>query len=242
MKSSVKFFLFSALVLAIIILNSQNYLGYDFLSTNEDQNSEYYLNPKTLVCEPFRQRILLIAFVILAPEHFEKRNAIRSTWGNKTLAPNDFRLIFTVGQSKNSTVNEKIVEEFKIHKDILQINNFTDSYFNMTTKIMKSFKWITQYCYSAQYVLRINDDVMVNTFSLIHYLKNITYRKNQLYGRLLRKTVPIRSIYHKHFVSVKQFPDSHYPDYPGIFPKKQIQINDTIFLKIKNKFKKDHIT
>jgi hypothetical protein len=217
MKSSFKFFLFSTFVLAIIILDSENYLDYEFLSKNEDHNSEYYLNPKGLICEPFRKKILLIAFVILAPEHFEKRNAIRSTWGSKTLAPNDFKLIFTIGQSKNSTVNEKIVEEFKLHKDILQINNFTDSYFNMTTKIMKSFRWVSMYCPNAQYVLRINDDVMVNTFGLINYLKNIKYRKNQLYGRLLRNTVPIRSIYHKHFVSVKQFPDSHYPDYPGIF-------------------------
>ena len=49
-----------------------------------------------------------------------------------------FKLFFTIGQSVNSSINEKIIEEFRINHDILQINNFTDSYFQMTSKIFRN--------------------------------------------------------------------------------------------------------
>ena len=156
---------------------------------------------------------LFIAFVVIAPEYFDKRDLIRRTWGNNSLAPEDFKIIFSLGFSANSTVNTLIIDEFKKYHDILQINDYIDSYFNMTLKIMKSFKWINYYCKDALYVLRINDDVMVNTFSLINYFKNITHTKNQLYGHLLSKTKPIRHK-HKHFVSKEQFARDYYPDYP----------------------------
>ena len=118
-----------------------------------------------------------------------------------------------MGQSENSTVNELLEKEFHNHNDILQLNDFNDSYKNLTTKIMKSLKWAAIYCKNAQYVLRINDDVMVNTFSLINYFKNITYKQNQLYGHLLRRTRPIR-FQHKHQVSKFEFDRDFYPDYP----------------------------
>ena len=87
----------------------------------ERENNEFKLNPKTLICEPLSGKsILFITFVILAPHHFAKRDLIRQTWGNRTLSP-DFKLIFTIGMSKDDAVNKKIEDEFSLHKDILQI-------------------------------------------------------------------------------------------------------------------------
>ena len=201
----------------------------DTISSNYiEPNSEFFLNPKELICNQ-RGKQLFVAFVIIAPESFERRNVIRTTWGDNLLAPDDFKVIFTVGLSKNSTVNEMIVKEFKLYQDIIQINNFYDSYFNMTTKIMMSLKWITKHCYNAQYILRINDDVMANTLALIKYFKSIPYKKNQLFGHLLRNTRPIR-FQHKHQVTFNQFPGEIYPDYPeGIF----FPFNNIIFCKNK---------
>ena len=180
---------------------------------------EFYLDPKELICgiqgdSDSNKNLLFITFVVLAPEYFAKREEIRTTWGSNSILPNDFRLFFTVGLSKNATVNELIVDEFKKHKDILQINHFNDSYFNLTTKIMKSFKWINQYCRNTQYILRINDDVMANTYALVDYFKKIPYKSNQLYGNLLRGTSPIRDPGSKHFVTIQQFSKGVYDDYP----------------------------
>ena len=174
---------------------------------------EFKINPKELICQtPSNKSILFISFVIIAPQHFEKRDLIRSTWGNKSIS-SDFRIIFTIGMSENETINRQIEEEHRINEDILQINNFIDNYFNLTTKIMKSFKFISTYCPGAQYVLRINDDVMVNTFGLINYFKTLKLGENQIYGHLLKKTSPIR-FQHKHMVSRIEYDRDFYPNYP----------------------------
>ena len=179
----------------------------------ERENNEFKLNPKTLVCEPLTGKsILFITFVILAPHHFEKRNLIRQTWGNRTLSP-DFKLIFTIGMSKDDAVNKKIEDEFNLHKDILQINHFIDSYFNMTTKIMKSLKWITKYCSNAKYILRINDDVVVNTHPLIEHFANKPYELNQIFGYGIYGVGPIRWKDNKFYVSEQEYPPSRYDDY-----------------------------
>ena len=98
-----------------------NYLKLSVYDKTVEEDSEFKLNPKTLICEPFSGKsILFIAFVILAPHHFEKRDLIRQTWGNRTLSP-DFKLIFTIGMPKDDAVNKRIEDEFDLHKDLFQI-------------------------------------------------------------------------------------------------------------------------
>ena len=88
-----------------------------------------------------------------------------------------------MSMSTNNTINKNIEQEFYIHKDILQIKTFNDSYYLMTTKIMKTFKWISIYCSNAKYIMRINDDVVVNTFELIKYFKKVPYQERKIYGK-----------------------------------------------------------
>ena len=174
---------------------------------------EFRLNPEYSICEPEQGKSLLfIVFVILAPHHFDKRNLVRETWGNKSLS-SDFKLIFTIGMSTEHTVNQKIADEFVLHNDILQLTNFNDSYFNMTTKIMKSFKWISEYCSNAFYVLRINDDVVVNTFQLISHFRGLSYKKNQIFGFRIYGVGPVRWKDSKFYVSEKDYNKSYYDDY-----------------------------
>ena len=182
-------------LLLIIFFKFNEYIFWD--NTNvineaqmlKDQTiEEFYTNPYENVCQPSKPPFI-IAFVVLAPEYFEKRKEIRETWGNNFMYPNDFQLVFSVGFSNNSKVNTEILEEFSIHKDILLINNYNDSYFTMTSKIMASFKWISIYCNKSSYILRLNDDVVVNTFHLIEYFKKISYKKQQLFGNLQQSKI-----------------------------------------------------
>ena len=183
-----------------------------------DNSNEFKINPENTICDPTSKKsILFIVFVILAPDHFEKRDLIRSTWGNKSISP-DFKLIFTIGMSKDEQINRRIEDEYFLHKDILQIDNFIDSYFNITTKIMKSLKWISQYCSNAKYILRINDDVVVNTYHLIDHFKNLQYEKNQIFGYRIFGVGPVRFKDDKFYVSEQEYNRSIYDDYiEGIF-------------------------
>jgi beta-1,3-galactosyltransferase 2 len=217
--SSFKIILFCIIVFSIAI--SFSLIRFTPLqhSTKHHRRNEYKfkLNPNLSICKPFLNKsILFIAFVTLAPHHFEKRQEIRSTWGSTTttMFPNDFRVIFTIGLSKNRTINKIVAKEFKLYKDLLQIDNFTDSYYNLTTKIMTSLKWIRDYCPNAKYILRLNDDVIVNTPRLIeHFKKFKTFQLNKIYGMAFYNSSPMREKGHKFYVSKRVYPKAKYDNY-----------------------------
>ena len=174
---------------------------------------EYKINPKKSFCHtPTNKSILFIAFVNIAPHYFEKRNLIRSTWANKSISY-EFKVIFTFALSSNKTINKQIEDENKIHRDIVQINNFIDNYYNLTTKIMKTFKWISKYCSNAKYIMRIDDDVILNTHYFIDHFKRLPYRKNQMFGFAFFDARPARNQGHKFYVSPKDYPRAVYDPY-----------------------------
>jgi hypothetical protein len=203
---------------AIERINSKVYLlenlskrGESIESSEEvDIINEFELNPEYSICNK-DEEILFIAFVVIAPSFFEKRNLIRSTYGNNF--GSDFKLVFSVGMSKDEKVNAKIREEYHLHKDIIQMNSFVDSYFLMTKKIIKSFKWTSHYCSNAKYVLRINDDVILNKYDFINYFKQIPYRQSQIYGNLVKGSYPNRDIKSKFYVKWSEYAPKKYPWY-----------------------------
>ncbi len=206
-------FLITAYLIFTLRMNDTNMSSQNRKNEQYKIPCEFKINPKKSICQaPTNKSFLFLAFVIIAPHYFEKRELIRSTWGNKSIS-SDFRIIFTIGMSENETINKQIEEENKINKDILQINNFIDNYYNLTTKIMKSFKWISRYCSNAKYILRINDDVILNTHYFIGHFKSLPYETNQMFGFALYGATPARDERSKFFVPEKVYPKSTYDDY-----------------------------
>ena len=78
-------------------------------SYNIDIKNEFELNPEHSICNK-DEEILFVAFVNIAPSFFEKRDLIRSTYGNDF--GSDFKLLFSIGMSMDEMVNEKIKEEY----------------------------------------------------------------------------------------------------------------------------------
>ena len=123
--------------------SSKNQITFQIDSLPEDEEQEedeFYLNPETSICgDPAKKSYLFITFVVIAPHLFTQRNHIRNTWASKQFS-SDFKVIFSVGFSKNQTINEQIKEEFELYHDILQISNLIDSYYSCSIKIMKTYK------------------------------------------------------------------------------------------------------
>ena len=194
------------------IQNDASSLALDYFYTNIQESyktSEFSLNPGHDVCKARRSNLelLFISFVIIAPSYFEKRNEIRNTWANKQFA-NDLRNIFVVAMSTNETINQMIRDEFELYQDIVQINDLLDSYRVINIKIMKAFKWIAKYCTRAKYILRICDDVIVNTPKLIRnfrYDPFYKYKKNKIYAMTLSGVGPDHSPSSKWYVSELEF-------------------------------------
>ncbi|KAH8384276.1 hypothetical protein KR200_008012 [Drosophila serrata] len=163
-----------------------------------------------------------------APNHFEKRSVMRETWGGfNSLQDSPLRLIFALGAVQNDSMQTSLVEEHSLYGDLLQ-GNFIDTYVNITYKHVMVLKWFNSHCNHAKLLMKIDDDIFVNTKilwdnlvepvkatnTILDYI--VQQRDNVLFCSLNPNPLVIRSLKSKWHVSLDEYPDSHYPDFcPG---------------------------
>ena len=71
-----------------------------------------------------------------------------------------------MGDSEAQDERENIQEEARIHRDILKVG-FHDSYYNLTVKLVMGFKWSLQFCKNSEFLMSMDDDVMVDIVTLV---------------------------------------------------------------------------
>ncbi|XP_074076991.1 beta-1,3-galactosyltransferase 1-like [Macrotis lagotis] len=155
-----------------------------------------------------------LVYLICTTEHERlKRNNIRKTWGNESLVPG-FSVVrlFLLGV-KNQGSTEAIREESRMFQDIIQ-QDFQDNYSNLTLKVLMGMKWVATYCPKAQFVMKTDTDMFVNTEYLIQKLL-VTISTSQLYftGFPMRKYRPIRDSRNKWYMPFDLYPGEVYPDF-----------------------------
>ncbi|XP_023933048.1 UDP-GalNAc:beta-1,3-N-acetylgalactosaminyltransferase 1-like [Lingula anatina] len=128
-------------------------------------------------CKTDKGRLFLLVFVISDPNDFKGRALFRRFCGNiKEFEKKEIKTFFFVGQAITGTETRghyNITDESKMFGDIIQAD-FIDSYQNITLKTILAFRWITQFCPSAQYILRCGHDVFINYEEVVKYLCNIS--------------------------------------------------------------------
>ncbi|KAL3855111.1 hypothetical protein ACJMK2_014340 [Sinanodonta woodiana] len=138
-------------------------------------NSSYLLNNEHL-CRVNGELTLLI-MVHTAVPHFHHRQVLRDTWANKELLKNKHvRILFMLGRPTNESIQVLLVNESQQYKDLVQ-GDFIDDYHNLTHKGVLGFRWITENCRNAKFILKIDDDVYVNIFRVLEELLP-TYRNH----------------------------------------------------------------
>jgi hypothetical protein len=147
---------------------------------------------------------------MIAPHFFDKRAYIRDSWANKSYYnTSDMRVLFVMALSKDEEVNERVRNESLEYGDMI-VEDYMDSYFNITIKVLGALKWASEYCPSVRYVLRINDDIVVNTPKLIPYLRSThvesIYFTNTYWGVIFASSPPIRSPNSKWHMPSNEFP------------------------------------
>jgi hypothetical protein len=138
---------------------------------------KFILNPKYDLCgeNTEKNKVFLLVYVHTAPDNYKRRLLIRETWAKKSMFTN-IRLLFTMGESFSNKTNELLSLENNIYNDIIQ-EDFIDSYRNLTHKAIMAMKWISKYCKQAQFVLKVDDDIIVNTFAVLRHLKLLSDKK-----------------------------------------------------------------
>ncbi|VDM29094.1 unnamed protein product [Toxocara canis] len=91
-------------------------------------------------------------------------------------------MLFVLGTSNNGDKKERILEESSTYHDIIQ-QDFLDAYRNLTWKALAWLRFVDEYCATARYVLKIDDDVVFDAIGLLKYLhideRNSTEIKNE---------------------------------------------------------------
>jgi len=173
----------------------------------------YLTNPEYQICEPTKiEKLLLLAFVPSSVDNFNVRRVLRNTWANPIFYDNQkFRVVFMVGLSSNQTVNEMIKKEMKTHGDIVQ-ENFIDSYKNLTLKTLMGLRWSSTYCSNAKFILKIDDDVIMNTKYLLKFLQEKKLKKTFLCNYFNESSV-IRDKSSKWFMPYEDYESERYHQY-----------------------------
>ncbi|KAK3604049.1 hypothetical protein CHS0354_004733, partial [Potamilus streckersoni] len=180
-------------------------------------NSSYIINNPN-ICKDVTNLTFLI-MVHTAVPHFYQRQALRETWANpRLLKSHSSRILFLVGRIKNETVQRSLEAESKQFQDIVQ-GDFIDDYHNLTHKGVLGYRWITEYCQNAKFILKIDDDVFVNIFRVIDtLLPQFKDGERKIAGRLHEYVYMYRS--GKFAVDPDYFPGLNYfplPYCPGPF-------------------------
>jgi len=110
----------------------------------------------------------------------------------------------------SSKYEEQVELESKLNQDILQFD-FIDSYYNLTLKQLSWMYWCIKNCKSTPYVIKIDDDVLLNVQKLETKLEYNWFRHG--ISGMLYKASPMRDRNGKWFMPEEVYPEEYYPPY-----------------------------
>ncbi|XP_037678416.1 lactosylceramide 1,3-N-acetyl-beta-D-glucosaminyltransferase-like [Choloepus didactylus] len=201
--------------------------SYDFVNDSltlkhspEGATSYQYLINHKEKCQA--QDVLLLLFVKSAPENYGRHSAIRKTWGNDKYVRSqlnaNIKTLFALGTPSNPLKREemqrKLELENQMYNDIIQ-QDFVDSFYNLTLKLLLQFRWANTFCPHARFLMTADDDIFIHMPNLIEYLQSLKQIGVQDFwiGHVHRGSPPIRDKSSKYYVSYDMYQWPAYPDY-----------------------------
>jgi beta-1,3-galactosyltransferase 1 len=182
---------------------------------------DYVINvrDKCLVQTPF---ILIV--VHSKWSHKEQRDLIRQTWaGITSYRGHVIRTVFLLARpgdqseiiKRTITQNDILLERQKFD-DIIQ-GDFIDDYRNLTRKHLMGYHWILSHCNRANFIVKVDDDTLVNTFRLVNYLTStdntLLRKKDHIYCSAFVNQGPRRDKTDRWYVDKVEYPHDKYPTY-----------------------------
>ena len=157
------------------------------------------------------QDYFLLILVSTAPANLERRNLIRQTWGtDNNLTLPQWKTYFLIAQTANQTHSDLVKAENKNYSDIIR-GYYFEHYWNQSLKIQMAFEWAARYC-KFSFLLKTDDDVLVNTKDLIGFLQRGSTPKQGLFMGKLHHNPKVRRE-GKWKVSYAEYNHKYYPDF-----------------------------
>lgn len=176
--------------------------------------SASYLPDAYSVVSSCKQKINQLFFVHTAPAHTMHRDILRSFLGDPELTSMyNWTTVFFVGLSKNQRVMNAVVEEADRHGDIVVLP-YLDSYRNLTYKYIYGMKWTMDNCPSAQYIVKMDDDIVIHLEKLVSYLENVPKPEKPAFHCCVWNGMPvIRHTNSPWYISKRKYPKKVFPRY-----------------------------
>ncbi|CAK5114006.1 unnamed protein product [Meloidogyne enterolobii] len=158
------------------------------------------------------KQIELVVLVISRRESFHKRIGIRNSWAKDA---NEKMIIrYVIGdpaekEENGEKLNKILDEEQEQFGDLIRYYNIMEGYHFLQFKTGAAFQWQQKWCRNAEYVMKIDDDVIIDlprwAFWNEHkFKKQLTETKNGLafFGYLVGETPTIREKSSKWYVII----------------------------------------
>ncbi|KAH9504842.1 Beta-1,3-galactosyltransferase 1 [Bulinus truncatus] len=174
-----------------------------------------YIHNPAHICH---DNLIFIIYIHSSPVNFKKRQAVRQTWGHpRVLSLYNARLVFILGSGYDQSIQGIVDLEALTYGDIVQ-EDFIDSYRNLTYKGIAALKWAGTYCTNSEFVLKTDDDILIDIVSFIDdlYTNILPKRKSRtdlILCNLWTRMKVIRDPKSKWFISKEEFPGEYFPAY-----------------------------
>lgn len=156
-----------------------------------------------------KPNIRLLAVVISAPQNVKMRKMIRKTWGHVMKTSQSMSVVFFVGHSTDEGVNIAIIWENHRYNDIVT-GDFVESYKNLSLKGLHFIEWTYSHCSHVKWVLKVDDDVVVNPYKLHSYIMTRNSETNRIHCSYKKTPMVCRNSSTKWYVSREAFSDDYY--------------------------------
>uniref|UniRef100_UPI00398F692F beta-1,3-galactosyltransferase 9-like n=1 Tax=Pristiophorus japonicus TaxID=55135 RepID=UPI00398F692F len=158
--------------------------------------------------------VFLLGFVTSKPSHSESRAAIRESWGSVTsVRGRRVKTLFALGLPESEEEQRAVAREAERHRDVVQ-GLFADTYLNLTLKTIMATRWFVTYCPSAEFLLKVDDDVFLNYRNLVGRLAGLGAGPEDLYLGRVHRNVPVdRDPASLYYTPRWAFLEDTYPNY-----------------------------
>ena len=164
--------------------------------------------PMILSPEPCSKDVYLVNFVHSALKHAGRRTLIRST---RDLSVTKVKTIFILGSGSLEDMR-RVEQEAKKFTDIAQFGHL-DSYRNMTFKHLMGLRWVKEFCSNAKYLLKTDDDVIININIILNKLQTIPSVPTGIYCSVYHKYPANRDRLNKWYTTTNEYPGKIYPNF-----------------------------
>lgn len=125
------------------------------------------------VCTLHSEVLLLVAIKTVFA-HFDRRTVIRDTWAARKNYDGSFvHILFFFGMSDDRHVQASIEREGAVYSDVVQYTTeFPADHSNLTVKTSVAAQWVGDFCPRAKFVLVADDNVVVDIFKILPFLRD----------------------------------------------------------------------